>query len=896
MSNSPARSPATATLPLHHQDATATFEHTAELSTFSPGPPPETEPIPAPGYELAGRYILESALGEGGFGSVWLARIKGSEERVAIKLVTALSAQSLATARREVAALRWAQLPGVVRLLDDGSEGADYFIVMARVEGVPFPGTAGPQPWSAIEAPARQLLEILARLHLTGLIHRDLKPGNILVDALGRPTVIDLGIASGSALQRSLAGAYTPAYAAPEQILGQDCDARTDLYAVGAMLFEILTGRLPHSPSLLQRIQDPPPSVCSLAPQVPAAVGAVIDRLLSPRLADRPESALAVLRALGGQLPLLQGGGGLSLPATPQSAEALRALFHGPDHFLHLRQDAADELWARTEGQPAAVEAELGAWLRAGLGHWEDGAVRIDRVAIERLQSGLRLSLAGPGLPEHPDEAAVLGYIELAWPAVDLDLIRRAAPLPVERLDAAIAGLIASGRVWLRPDGRLSCRVRVQPAAEWSQQTRRAAHARLAEHSAPAARLRHLIAADADAAILLHEARQLVQRRIEDGALHRVLSALDLGLTLARRLQDRDAEIELLGLWAKWVLAQDYRSAINRALYEIERTAPVPRSLEPVHELLKAYQYALDRQGSRALELLARIHPFADERLEIWRVTARVAATRRLRSGAEAAEEALLCELEDWARHGSDERRGKLFGWRGNQKYGLGNYREAAQLHQEAAALKGERFAQVSSLMNSASALLEAQELEAVQKQAEQLTLAARGLRHAPFEAMACWIARTASYRLGQHHPPEPALVEAAAHISSYTQGLLAMCEASLAWRVGDHALARDLARSAREAFPQPAQKTLLRALELAAGAVPQPGELDALLGQTSLPDDFTIQIIGLLRRVTDRPGLADAAAAVAARFPEAQRSRCLDILSINECLHPHPPGDRREV
>ena len=109
--------------------------------------PPDLEFIPEPGARLSGRYILKNRLSKGSFGSVWSAVVEGSDALVAVKLIHALSTQDLAIMRREVAALRWARLPGVVRLLDDGSEGADYFIVMEYLQGEPFPGRSGQQPW-----------------------------------------------------------------------------------------------------------------------------------------------------------------------------------------------------------------------------------------------------------------------------------------------------------------------------------------------------------------------------------------------------------------------------------------------------------------------------------------------------------------------------------------------------------------------------------------------------------------------------------------------------------------------------------------------------------------------------------------------------------------------------
>ncbi len=343
---------------------------------------------------VAGRYVLQGVLGQGGGGVVHRALDTLTGDQVALKRVAALSEGALAAARREVTALRWARLPGVVGLRDDGVEGGCWFLVMERVEGAHFPGGALPRSWPELAPVALRLLEILSSVHFAGLVHRDLKPSNVLVEqGTGRVVVLDFGLAREprQAVAEGMVFEGTPLFAAPEQIAGEALDARTDLYAVGVMLHLALSGGAPHvAPDtrtlLARKLSEPARSLVAHAPGVPGEVARAVDRLLARDPGDRPASANQVIAALGGPIAGPLGTADLGLPVgRAATQEELRGLFHGPEHFLHLQSDGAAALYARTGGESEACRLELGRWVREGRGVWDAGALRIGVPALRVL-------------------------------------------------------------------------------------------------------------------------------------------------------------------------------------------------------------------------------------------------------------------------------------------------------------------------------------------------------------------------------------------------------------------------------------------------------------------------------------------------------------------------------
>jgi serine/threonine-protein kinase len=310
---------------------------------------------------IAGRYRPVSTIGAGAHGEVWRATDAVTGSDVALKLLDAHRSLDPARSRREIAMLRLVRVPGVVRLLDDGVHEGRTFLVMELVPGAPFPGRTVQNDWPALAPIALGLLETLGRIHAAGVVHRDLKPANVLVDEHGRSTLLDFSISRHTEPSRNdvtLENAWhgTLSYLAPEQLLGEPATVATDLYAVGAMIYEALAGELPHAnviPAALVRakINVLPRSLREVT-TVPAGVADAVDRMLAIDASSRFGSAREVMTCLMGG-----GAPSMDVPAWLGSRDgidrAVRALTDGR---------AVDVVAARSMGATRfvdEVEAEL---------------------------------------------------------------------------------------------------------------------------------------------------------------------------------------------------------------------------------------------------------------------------------------------------------------------------------------------------------------------------------------------------------------------------------------------------------------------------------------------------------------------------------------------------------
>ncbi|MFT6629044.1 MAG: serine/threonine protein kinase, partial [Flavobacteriales bacterium] len=483
---------------------------------------PRQQPAELPiGTLLAKRYTVVQKLGAGGFGAVYEADDALMNQRVAVKVMRTRGERDKQQFRAEVSLLRLLRLPNLVHLIDDGEFEGVQFLVTDVVRGARFPGLKRRPSWKDIEYTTLCLLESLARVHSYGVVHRDLKPSNVFVGADGEPTILDFGVSFGPGFRLDNSGRIvgTPAFLSPEQATGQPGDARSDLYALGVMVYEALSGRLPHTGDTLEqllaaKINVPPVPLRNVAPHVPPGVAFAIDALLRTDVHLRPPNATialelfgvprnnlrlpwlgpreaierAVALLVGGESFVTEGRSGLghsrlleevaiaveeaggeawvgghaeykwgSLPnellerierlpevtdedmvgllrdaandgvillmddaplmdkqtrqavhrsgiptawvsesadlprvrLAPLSAEDVDVLFHGPELIVHLRSDAATLAVRLSEGRPRALSVQLDGWVKAGIGYWDHGKMRVTREALDRIDAGL---------------------------------------------------------------------------------------------------------------------------------------------------------------------------------------------------------------------------------------------------------------------------------------------------------------------------------------------------------------------------------------------------------------------------------------------------------------------------------------------------------------------------
>jgi hypothetical protein len=261
----------------------------------------------APGGTLAGYRVLELA-GRGGTGEVYRARDERLQRDVALKL---LSPDFAADATFRARLVRESQLaasldhPNVVPVYDAGESDGHVFIAMRFVDGTDLGAELrqGPMALNRVIDVAAQTADALDAAHQQGLVHRDVKPSNVLVDARGHCYLTDFGLSRSIGDPARAAGATlagTVDYVAPEQVRGDDVDGRADLYALTCMLFEMLTGELPFRrttdvATLFAHLEEDPPRAAILRPELPAAIDVVLARGLAKDPADRQDSCAVLV-------------------------------------------------------------------------------------------------------------------------------------------------------------------------------------------------------------------------------------------------------------------------------------------------------------------------------------------------------------------------------------------------------------------------------------------------------------------------------------------------------------------------------------------------------------------------------------------------------------------------
>src|SRR5258706_15406681 len=281
-----------------------------------------------------GRYRILRKRGRGGMANVCLAEDEVLGRRVAIKILNdryANDDQFVERFRREAKHAAALEHPNIVSIYDRGEAEGTYYIAMEYLDGRSLKELIvqrGPAPVTVSVEYARQILSALRFAHRHGIVHRDIKPHNVLVDAEGRVKVTDFGIARAGASQMTEAGSIvgTAQYLSPEQARGTTVDQRSDLYSLGIVLYELLTGTLPFNGDTpveiaMKHLSQTPAPPSQLRPELPHDVDLVLTRALAKDPDDRYQSA----EEMDADLERLARGAAVSAETEDSAAQIMSA-------------------------------------------------------------------------------------------------------------------------------------------------------------------------------------------------------------------------------------------------------------------------------------------------------------------------------------------------------------------------------------------------------------------------------------------------------------------------------------------------------------------------------------------------------------------------------------------
>ena len=345
-----------------------------------------------------GKYHILELVGEGAMGVVYKAKDSVLDRTVAVKVMNdAIARQDELRTRflREAQAAASLQHPNVVSIYDLGEVDGHLFIAMEFVQGADLEALMQQHEPLSLQQKLDIIIDVLTGLtfaHKRGIVHRDIKPANIRIAEDGRAKLMDFGVAHLTSSQLTSTGASlgTPVYMSPEQITGGKATPATDIFAVGAVLYELLTGNKPFDSQTLQGLfykilTEKPTPIREVMPGLPSALDHIVEKAMAKDAPQRYQSALDMANDLSGVRSMLSG------PGYPSSVSLSATV----EHAIRRSQQAAKVRMVRRELIAGGV---LAAALVIAVGWWQAGK--------GRAPAATPVSSATPAPPPVPDSAA----------------------------------------------------------------------------------------------------------------------------------------------------------------------------------------------------------------------------------------------------------------------------------------------------------------------------------------------------------------------------------------------------------------------------------------------------------------------------------------------------------
>ncbi|MCM3876698.1 MAG: serine/threonine protein kinase, partial [Thermoanaerobaculia bacterium] len=399
--------------------------------------------MPVTAGTVLGRYRLLDKAGVGGMSEVWRAEDETLKRVVAVKVILGpVAADSTFCERflREARLVAGLEHPNVLPVFDYGTTVVDAaevsYLVMPLVTGGSLKGrAAGPVPPALAISWLSAIALALDHAHSKGILHRDVKPGNVLLDAQGRPLLADFGLARSAEVSSGLTATGTvlgtPLYMAPEQAMGAPLTGRADQYALAVIAFELLAGKVPFSAEsplavLHQHVSTPPPPLSTVLPGTAANVDAVLSRGLAKKPEDRFASCSAFVAALAAALAV--PGAAATVPQAMKGQSLVATIVSSP--AISPAALAAPASLAKDTPEGAPKDANRAA------------KVLLAALLLLSAGGGVFLFLRGTGRP-----SASTGASAIATPEISLKVGETPAPVPAAASASTSAAAPATSEI-----------------------------------------------------------------------------------------------------------------------------------------------------------------------------------------------------------------------------------------------------------------------------------------------------------------------------------------------------------------------------------------------------------------------------------------------------------------